>query len=179
MLCLLNCCNLVNKDIFVQQKTQYIIWFGIVVIAVVVLSQFIGYLINTTIPESTTIELNNLIHFTHVRNHGGVFGLLQGQGWLFALISVLLLGAVVVYLYRGKDIQRYEYICFGFIVGGGISNVLDRLIYGSVIDFIDIQHIPYWNYVFNTADVMVHVGIWPMLIFSLFFSSENKQNVSA
>jgi signal peptidase II len=161
----------------VQQKTSYFIWFGIVVIAVVALSQFIGLLINTNIPERTTIELNSLIHFTHVRNHGGIFGLLQGKGWLFAIISTLLLGAVVVYLYRGKDIQRYEYICFGFIVGGGISNVLDRLLYGSVIDFIDLQHIPYWNYVFNTADLMVHLGIWPMLFFSFFFSPASNQNV--
>ncbi|MEC7765651.1 MAG: signal peptidase II, partial [Pseudomonadota bacterium] len=61
---------------------------------------------------------------------------------------------------------RYEYICFGFIVGGGGSNILDRLVYGSVIDFINIQQIPYWNYIFNTADLMVHVGIWPMLILS-------------
>jgi signal peptidase II len=73
-----------------------------------------------------------------------------------------------------KTIQRYEYICFGFIVGGGASNILDRLVYGSVIDFIDIQHIPYWNYIFNTADMMVHVGIWPMLILS-FWATSQKQ----
>ena len=178
MICFACYCKLVSKDTFVQQKTRYISIFGIVAISVVALSQFTGYLINTNIPESTTIELSSLIHFTHVRNHGGVFGLLQGKGWMFAIFSALLLGAVVIYLYRGKDIQRYEYICFGFVVGGGVSNVLDRLVYGSVIDFIDIQHIPYWNYVFNTADVMVHVGIWPMLIFSLFFNSENKDKVS-
>jgi len=153
------------------------VWFGSIVFVVVALSQFIGYLVNINIPESTTIELNSLIHFTHVRNHGGVFGLLQGKGWLFAIISGLLLGAVVVYLCIGKGIQPHEYICFGFIVGGGLSNVLDRLIYGSVIDFIDIQHIPYWNYVFNTADVMVHIGIWPMLLISLFFISDKEKNI--
>jgi signal peptidase II len=46
--------------------------------------------------------------------------------------------------------------------------VLDRLIYGSVIDFIDVQGIPYWHYVFNTADVMIHLGIWPMLAIGLW-----------
>jgi len=45
------------------------------------------------------------------------------------------------------------------------------LVYGSVIDFIDIQHIPYWSYIFNTADLMIHVGIWPMLILSFLTSS--------
>ncbi|MBL4821823.1 MAG: signal peptidase II [Gammaproteobacteria bacterium] len=158
-----------------QQRTQSIILYGIIVIAIVAVSQLGGYLINTNIPENTTVALNSLIHFTHIRNHGGVFGLFQGSGWLFAIISAALLLAITFYLYRGKDISRYEYICFGFIVGGGTSNVLDRLLYGSVIDFIDIQHIPYWHYVFNTADVMVHLGIWPMLLISLFFNPENSK----
>ena len=142
--------------------------FAAIALATLALAQLTGYLVNSSIPENTTVEINGLIHFTHIRNHGGVFGMLQGSGWLFALISALLLAGVTAYLALGQELQRYEYVCFGFIAGGGASNVLDRLIYGSVIDFIDIQHIPYWNYVFNTADVMVHVGIWPMLLLGLF-----------
>ena len=152
-----------------MQRYKNMLWFALIALTVVVVSQLIGHWVNTTIAENTTMEINNLIHFTHVRNHGGVFGLLQGMGWLFGLVSVGLLIAVTCYLWLGNSIQRYEYICFGFIVGGGASNILDRFVYGSVIDFIDIQHIPYWNYVFNTADVMVHVGIWPLILFSFIF----------
>lgn len=141
--------------------------FAGIAVTVVVLSQAIGFLVNQHLPLHSTIEVNGLLHFTHVRNHGGVFGLLQGQGWLFGLFSGALLLAVAVYLYRSDPLPRIEYACFGLIVGGGSSNVLDRLIYGSVIDYIDIQHIPYWNYVFNFADVMIHLGIWPLLLLSL------------
>lgn len=148
-------------------RTRNMLLFAGVALTVVLLSQLSGYLVNANIPQQDSVELNGLIHFTHVRNHGGVFGMLQGRGWLFALISGLLLAAVAIYLYRAADLPAYEYLCFGFIVGGGTSNVLDRLFYGSVIDFIDIQHIPYWNYVFNTADLMIHVGIWPLLLASL------------
>lgn len=148
--------------------------FAGVAIGVLGLSQLVGYWVNTSIPLNSTVELNYLIHFTHIRNYGGVFGMLQGLGWLFAIISVSLLIAVSAYLWLGKSISRVEYLCFGFIVGGGASNILDRLIYGSVIDFIDIQHIPYWNYVFNTADVMVHVGIWPLLFYSFFLDSKEQ-----
>lgn len=152
------------------------ILYGSIAIAVLLLSQLIGYWVNNNIALNTTWEINSLIHFTHIRNFGGTFGLAQGMGWLFALISIALLSAVTAYLWFGKEVRRYEYICFGFVVGGGASNILDRLIHGSVIDFIDIQHIPYWNYIFNTADVMVHVGIWPMLIISIFFAtSESKE----
>lgn len=135
---------------------------------VTLLSQYTGNWVNNNIDVNTTVEINSLIHFTHVRNYGGVFGFAQGMGWVFGLISIALLGGVSLYLWLGKEVQRYEYICFGFIVGGGTSNILDRLIHGSVIDFIDIQHIPYWNYVFNVADVMVHVGVWPLLLLSFF-----------
>ncbi|MDF1765908.1 MAG: signal peptidase II [Gammaproteobacteria bacterium] len=134
---------------------------------VLVLSQAIGYWVNATIPLHGSLELNPFLFFTHVRNHGGVFGMLQGQGWIFGVFSLGLLSAVGLYLRFGPALPRYEYLCFGLIVGGGASNVLDRLLYGSVIDFIDIQGIPYWHYVFNTADVMIHLGIWPMLALSL------------
>jgi len=156
----------------VHSRKSLIVLFAFIAIACMATAQAIGYLVNTTIAENSTVVINSFIHFTHVRNHGGVFGMLQGSGWLFALFSAALLIGVIIYLAIGKDLQRYEYVCFGFIVGGGASNVLDRLLYGSVIDFIDIQHIPYWNYIFNTADMMVHIGIWPMLLFSILTGLE-------
>lgn len=155
-----------------HNRVKGLLVFAAIALATLALSQLSGYLVNSHIPQHTTIELNGLIHFTHVRNYGGVFGMLQGSGWLFAIISGLLLLAVTSYLALGRQIQRHEFICFGFITGGGLSNVLDRFVYGSVIDFIDIQHIPYWHYIFNTADVMIHVGIWPMIAFALFSASE-------
>lgn len=131
-------------------------------------AQLVGYWVNASIPEGSSVQINALLNFTHVRNHGGVFGMAQGQGWLFGAFSVLLLAGVCAYLWFGAVLARVEYLCFGLIVGGGASNILDRWVYGSVIDFIDVQGIPYWHYVFNTADVMIHLGIWPMLALTLW-----------
>jgi signal peptidase II len=136
-------------------------------------AQLVGYWVNANIPEGSSLQINALLNFTHVRNHGGVFGMAQGQGWLFGALSVLLLAGVCAYLWFGAVLPRVEYLCFGLIVGGGASNILDRWVYGSVIDFIDVQGIPYWHYVFNTADVMIHLGIWPMLALTLFASRES------
>ena len=151
-----------------HKNTRQFGLFAVVALSVLSLSQAIGYWVNETIPLHSSIEINPFLFFTHVRNHGGVFGLLQGQGWVFGLFSAVLLGGVAAYLRFGEALARAEYLCFGLIVGGGPSNVLDRLIYGSVIDFIDVQGIPYWHYVFNTADVMIHLGIWPMLAIGLW-----------
>ena len=149
-----------------KRRYYNILIFIVISISVLLLCQAIGLWVNNTIPQNTTLELSRLIHFTHLRNFGGVFGLAQGSGWLFGLISIGLLVVVLAYLIFSPTLERYEYICLGFVVGGGASNITDRLVYGSVIDFIDLQQIPFWHYVFNTADVMIHLGIWPLLIIS-------------
>lgn len=142
--------------------------FLLTAVLCLLVAQLIGYWVNASIPEGSSVQINVLLNFTHVRNHGGVFGMAQGQGWLFGAFSVLLLAGVCAYLWFGAVLARAEYLCFGLIVGGGASNILDRWVYGSVIDFIDVQGIPYWHYVFNTADVMIHLGIWPMLALTLW-----------
>lgn len=152
-------------------RRQGLYWFAGIGLTVLAVSQLGSLLVTRHIPVGQTIILNDLLHLTHVRNLGGVFGIFQGQGWLFGVISLLLVAGLVAYLVLGHAIQRHEYICFAFIAGGGASNVLDRLVYGSVVDFINIQGIPYWHYVFNTADVMVHVGLWPLLLTSLLSST--------
>ena len=155
--------------------TRHFGLFFAVALAVLALSQVIGYWVNQTIPLYESVEINPYVLFTHVRNHGGVFGMAQGKGWVFGVFSLGLLSAVVLYMRFGAALARYEYLCFGLIVGGGASNVLDRLLYGSVIDFVDIQGIPYWHYVFNTADVMIHLGIWPMLVIGLWQARRSKR----
>jgi len=151
------------------QRARYLTWFGIISASCLTLSQLGSYLINTRIPLGTSVEISSILYFTHIRNLGGVFGLAQGQGWIFAAFSVLLISALVLYLVLSKRVRVYEYLCFGFIAGGGLSNVLDRLVYGSVIDFIDVRGIPFWHYIFNTADTFVHIGLWPMLFIGLFW----------
>lgn len=154
------------------RKYSNFILFACIALSGLLLSQLIGYWVNSSLARGETWEWTALLHITHVRNFGGVFGMAQGMGWLFGLISIGLLGGVVVYLWLSPQARRIEYVCFGLVVAGGSSNILDRLLYGSVIDYIDVQQIPYWNYVFNSADVMIHAGIWPLLLFSLFDRSE-------
>lgn len=152
-----------------DQRPRYLAYFATISIACLTLSQLGSYLVNTRIPLGDSVQISSVLHFTHIRNLGGVFGLAQGQGWIFGVFSVMLIAALVIYLLRGQKVRVYEFLCFGFITGGGLSNVLDRLVYGSVIDFIDVRGIPFWHYIFNTADTFVHIGLWPMLIIGLFW----------
>jgi signal peptidase II len=147
-----------------EETLNKLIFFTLALIALL-LSQASSYLVNTNLAIGETHVINSALHFTHVRNFGGIFGSFQGQGWVFASFSVIILSGLSLYVLKSK-LQSYEYIGFGIILGAGASNILDRLIYGSVIDFINVQGIPYWHYVFNTADTLIHVGVWPMLFFT-------------
>ncbi len=147
---------------------HYKVLFFIVALACFVLSQISGYLVHNALEIGESMELTSFLYLTHVRNHGGIFGSFQGHGWIFAAVSIAILAALCVYLFRSKHIRNYEFICFGIIVGAGSSNIADRLIYGSVIDYFNVQGIPYWHYIFNTADVLIHVGVWPMIALSFW-----------
>jgi signal peptidase II len=137
--------------------------FSTTAVAALALAQLGSYLVQLLLPLHETFVVNRVVHFTHIRNTGLVFGVYPGSN-----IAVAVAGAAVVvggclFLLRTAT-RRYQFICLGLIVGAAASNVLDRIIYGAVIDFIDIQGIPYWHYIFNTADLMIHLGAWPLAI---------------
>jgi signal peptidase II len=140
-------------------------------------AQLSSYLIETQLPRGTSKEILSFVYFTHVRNLGGIFGIMQGGGWIFAILSVIVVCGLIYYVVTQK-LKTIEYICFGLITAGGTSNVLDRLIYGSVIDFIDVRGIPKWHYIFNTADCLIHFGIWPLFIYYLFLQKKEQGQAS-
>lgn len=155
-----------------NNKSQQIILFFLAAFFCLSISQLSSYLINSHLAIGESYRIADFLYFTHVRNHGGIFGSFHGKGWVFAIFSIFILSALIIYVIRSKSLKLYEYICFGIILGAGGSNILDRFIYGSVVDFINVQGIPYWHYVFNTADTFIHIGIWPMLLLSLLDARE-------
>lgn len=135
---------------------------------ILALSQAVSYVVHARLPLYETHVINRVLHLTHIRNTGGVFGLLPGSSPIFVAVSVMIIAMLVAYVVRVRPDAAYQYVCFGLVVGAASANTCDRLVYGAVIDYIDVQGIPGWHYIFNLADVAIHLGAWPLALGTIF-----------
>ena len=123
------------------------------------------------IGESLPI-IRNVLHMTLVHNTGIAFGLFKNQGVVFIIIPIIamILLAYNIYYYKNNDekISRLYIIAFSMILGGAIGNLIDRIYYGYVIDFIDFRIWP----VFNIADSAITLGA--LVIAVKFIPISNK-----
>lgn len=152
--------------------------FAISALLVLALAQLASYLVNRLLPLHDTYVVNSVLHLTHIRNTGGVFGIFPGNSLLFVVTSSVIVVALCVYLLKSPTTALYHFVCSGIIVGAAVSNIVDRLVYGSVVDFIDVQGIPGWHYIFNVADVGIHVGLWPLLLGTILWERRALQVTS-
>jgi signal peptidase II len=108
--------------------------------------------------------LPGMFHFSLVLNKGAAFGLLRGQNILLIASSLAAAGIILYYFFVKKPKSPVLGIALGLILGGAAGNLLDRILFGHVIDFLDFRIWP----VFNIADSAITIGT-AILIFVLFF----------
>jgi|TARA_B100001964_G_C14215486_1_gene592562 signal peptidase II len=142
-------------------KNKYIIIFSTALI-IILLDQITKFLIkiNFKLNESLSI-IKNIFHLTYTHNFGAGFGILQNQQWILIFISIIVIGVIFYYFDRIKDKETLLQIIVGFILGGTIGNLIDRISYGFVIDFLDFRIWP----VFNLADSFVTIGVAGLIIY--------------
>ncbi len=122
-----------------------------------------------TVGESLPV-IRNVVHMTLVHNTGIAFGLFKDQGTVFIIIpviaTILLIYNIYYYRWHGEDLSLGYVVGFALILAGAVGNLVDRVIYGYVIDFIDFRIWP----VFNIADSAITIGailiawkcLWPV-----------------
>lgn len=110
--------------------------------------------------------IGEFLKFTYVENHGGIFGLFQGNIIVFTIVSTILI-SYLLYT-EWKNFLKTEYInkvAIIFIAAGATGNMIDRYFRGFVIDMIDFKGI--WNFIFNVADMWIHIGIYILIYVSI------------
>lgn len=139
---------------------------------VVLFDQITKIQVLRTIPLYTQIPvIEGFFNLVHVRNKGAAFGFLNRgditwQFWLF-LAAALIALAVVILLAKSARADEYGFFtALGLIIGGAAGNLIDRILYREVIDFLDFYYGNYHWPAFNVADIAICCGAGLALVFS-------------
>jgi signal peptidase II len=154
---------------------------ALVALLVLALDQITKALVLRTWPLPQTGEfpiIPRWLAFTYIRNDGVAFGLFQGMPQFFTVTSlVIVTGAIYYYLRHIDEHDRWARVILGLIVGGALGNVIDRIRYGYVVDFIKTLdgRFP----VFNLADSAVVIGVFLMALHMFLDDTSPKSRVVA
>lgn len=138
---------------------------------VIVLDQLSKWLMTSWLDLHQTVPVLPSFNLTLAHNYGAAFSFLASAGgwqrWFFVILAVAVSLVLIIWLKKLQHHARLEAASLALILGGAIGNVIDRLIYGYVVDFLDVYYGSYHWPAFNIADSAICVGA-VLLIFDSF-----------
>ena len=162
----------------VKGTTSRYVLLGLVSLGIIVIDQATKvYIMQTMRLHESIAVVPNLFSITYIRNPGAAFGILSGSSGSFRFIffgitSLFALGLLGTILVRMPKDDWMGQISVVAILGGAIGNLLDRLRYGEVIDFLDVYIDTYHWPAFNVADSAITVGV---IFLILHFAFEKQK----
>ncbi len=143
-------------------KNKYT-WFSAIIAAVLFLDQLTKHLVvrRFRLHESVPV-IPGFFDLTYVRNPGAAFGFLAGahgmwRSIFFVTVSIVALAVIAALVRQARD--RLQLMAFALIAGGAVGNLIDRLRFGDVVDFIDWYYRSFHWPTFNIADSAISIGV--------------------
>lgn len=151
----------------------------IVILLVTILDQLSKYFISHSLYLGDGYRVFSWLNLSFQENRGAAFSFLNhSNGWqvyLLVMIAVIVCVGMVFWLLLQPQKSKWQVLAIALIVGGAIGNLIDRLRFGYVIDFIDF-HLGNWHYAtFNIADSAITIGVG-LLIIILLLSKRKQDN---
>lgn len=141
----------------------------------VVIDQIIKYIICSNLDLFQSLKvIDNLFYITYVENDGAAWSILSGGRIFLILVSFIVMYLFYAFFIKNKKLNLTEKITYGILYGGIIGNLLDRLLRGSVIDYLDVRIFNYNFPVFNFADICIVISI--IILGFLIFRGEKNEN---
>jgi signal peptidase II len=157
-----------------EKEKTYRLIFPLVTMTVIVLDQITKAIVLKTMPLYESIAvIPGFFNLTHVRNPGGAFGFLAHntgawRHWLFLAAALFALGFIIYFFRQIKGPLPFMRAALGLIFGGAVGNLIDRLRFGEVVDFLDFYlGSAHWP-TFNVADSAVSTGVAIFVIHIIF-----------
>ena len=154
------------------------IYFGIAVV-IIVIDQITKWVASSTLTMHEQNPVMPSFNFTLMHNYGAAFSFLSDAGgwqrWFFTIIAVVISVVLVVWITRLKAGEKWLGVALGLVLGGAVGNLIDRVAYGYVVDFIQWYYDRFYWPAFNIADAAISVGA-VILLLSSFFGDEPTDN---
>ncbi|BBD22692.1 signal peptidase II [Streptococcus constellatus] len=138
----------------------------IVIVALIALDQWVKFEIvkNIQLGEVKPF-LPKILSLTYLRNTGAAFSILENQQWLFAVITLVVIGAAIWYLSKHIKGSVWLLSALSLIIAGGIGNFIDRMRQGFVVDMFQLDFINFA--IFNVADSYLTIGVLVLIVMML------------
>lgn len=161
----------------ITEKGARIAMYWIIVILSVIVDQTTKAAAREVLEESSMELIPGVINLIHVENTGAAFSLGQGATLLFVAVAIAFVIAATLIVWRTPDLPYGLVITIGLVAGGGLGNMIDRIMGGSVTDFIATAFIDFP--VFNVADICVTIGVILSIIGYWVWESRKEESLSA
>jgi signal peptidase II len=149
------------------------LWISVLVI---VFDQITKYIASTQLDYAVSVSVIPMFNFTLLHNTGAAFSFLSDAGgwqrWFFVVLALTISVVLFVWLLRLKPNEKWLAISLSLILGGALGNVIDRSLFGYVIDFLDIYYNNWHWPAFNIADSAITVGAVVLILEGVFKKEE-------
>lgn len=128
--------------------------------------------------------IKGVLNITNISNDGIAFGMMDNARWLFMLVTFVMMAFLAFFIIKVKGYTKMVYVTASVIFGGGMGNLIDRIVTlgkydmeKAVVDFIDFCAFPnIWRYTFNVADIAVCVGVGVFILYLIAFDKKAYKN---
>lgn len=136
------------------------------IILIVAFDQITKYFAEKNLADGKIVSfLPGFVQFRYAQNTGMAFSMLSGARWIFVLITIIVCGGVMWFLFSNRAKSLWVYWSLGVVLAGGVGNLIDRARFGYVVDFIEPTFVNFA--VFNIADCAVTCGAVVLVVYLL------------
>lgn len=150
------------------------VWISLIVI---ILDQATKIAADNYLTYHQPVSVIPMFNLTLMYNMGAAFSFLSDAGgwqrWFFIILSTVISIVLIIWIYRLKTTEKIQTISIALILGGAIGNLIDRSVYGYVIDFLDVYYQHYHWPAFNIADSAIFIGA-VLLIYDSFTNNHDE-----
>ena len=142
----------------------------------IIIDQVSKIIVVNNLTNNKSIEvIKSFFYLTYTNNKGAAFSILTGRRILLILVALVVIGVLIYYVRKNKIEGKVNKIALSLVIGGSIGNLIDRILRGAVVDFIDVKIFGYNFPIFNLADTFIVIGVF-LLIIEMFRKEHRNDN---